>query len=89
YLLATLCATRSIAEHHGYKGRSDIEVATAKYIYLFEFKYNKSAEEAMRQIESRDYAGRFAMDDREVFLIAANFNEKKENRGLEYLIRKW
>ncbi|MBD5236587.1 MAG: AAA family ATPase [Bacteroidales bacterium] len=89
YLLATLCATRSIAEHHGYNGRSDIEVATAKYIYLFEFKYNKSAEEAMRQIESRDYAGRFAMDDREVFLIAANFNEKKENRGLEYLIRKW
>ncbi|MDE6027419.1 MAG: ATP-binding protein, partial [Muribaculaceae bacterium] len=54
YLVATLCGTQTIAEHHGYKGRSDIEVITRGYIYLFEFKYNKSVEEAMQQIKSRD-----------------------------------
>ncbi len=86
YLLSVLCGTKTIAEHHGYKGRSDIEVSTGSYIYLFEFKYNKSVDEAMEQLISRDYAGRFAMDSRTVYLIAANFNEKKESRGLEYRI---
>ena len=86
YLLAVLCGSRTIAEHHGYKGRSDIEVITSKYIYIFEFKYNKSVEEAMAQIEDRDYAGRYALDERKVFLIAANFIEKKGTRGLEYKI---
>lgn len=88
YLLATLCGSRLIAEHHGYKGRSDIEVFTRGYIYLFEFKYNRSVEEAMEQIHSRDYAGRYALDPRPVFLIAANFNENKEERGLKYRIEK-
>ncbi len=88
YLLAVLCGTKTVAEHHGYKGQSDIEVATSSYIYLFEFKYNKSVAEAMEQIHSRDYAGRFGMDDRTVYLIGANFNEAKEKRGLEYEIQK-
>ena len=88
YLVATLCGTQTVAEHHGYKGRSDIEVITRGYIYLFEFKYNKSVEEAMQQIHSRDYAGRYAMDPREVYLIAANYNEEKEERGLQYEIEK-
>ena len=86
YLLTVLCGTPAIAEHHGYKGRSDIEVKAGKYIYVFEFKYNKSVREAIDQISSRDYAGRYTMDPRKVFVIAANFNEKKEERGLEYEI---
>ncbi|MDE6379363.1 MAG: ATP-binding protein [Muribaculaceae bacterium] len=88
YLIAVLCGSSAIAEHHGYKGRSDIEVKAGKYIYVFEFKYNKSVDEAMDQIHSRDYAGRYAMDNRTVFLIGANFNEKKEERGLQYEIAK-
>ncbi|MDE7345467.1 MAG: ATP-binding protein [Muribaculaceae bacterium] len=86
FLLATLCGTRVIAEHDGYKGLSDLEIATNRFIYLFEFKYNKSVKEAMDQINDRDYAGRFAMDHRKLYLIAANFSEKKDHRGLEYEI---
>ncbi len=41
----------------------------------------------LRQI-SRDYAARFAMDSRTVYLIAANYDEKKEARGLEYEIQQ-
>ncbi len=88
YLLAVLCGTQASAENHVYKGRSDLEVLTGKYVYVFEFKYNKSVKEAMEQIHSRDYAGRYAIDDRTVYLIGANFNEKKEDRGLEYQIEK-
>lgn len=88
YLLSVLSGTRTIAEHHSYIGRSDIEVLTTDYIYVFEFKYNKTVKEAMDQIHSRDYAGRFAMDTRTVYLISANYNEKKESRGLQYEIEK-
>ncbi len=42
----------------------------------------------MEQIHSRDYAGKYAMEDRTVYLIGANFNQKKEDRGLEYQIEK-
>ncbi len=65
-----------------------MEVLTPDYVYVLEFKYNKSVREAMDQIHSRDYAGRYAMDDRTVYLIGANFDEKKQVRGLEYEIEK-
>ncbi len=88
YLLSVLSGTMIIAEHHGYIGRSDLEVFTTDYIYVFEFKYNKTVKEAMDQMYSRDYAGRFAMDHRPVYLIAANYNENKADRGLQYEIVK-
>ncbi len=88
YLLTVLCGADTVAERHSYKGRSDIEVVVGDYVYLFEFKYNRSVEEAMEQIYSRDYAGRYALDARTVYLIGANFNEKKDHRGLEYRIEK-
>ncbi len=88
YLISVLCGTYVTAEHHSYKGRSDLEVTVAGFIYVFEFKYNRSVEEAMEQIYSRDYAGRFAHDSRTVYLIGANFIEKKEDRGLHYEIQE-
>lgn len=88
FLLTVLSGTPALAERHGYKGRSDLEVFAGKNIYIFEFKYNKSVEEAMDQILSRDYAGRYALDPRTVYLIAANFNETKEDRTLHYEIRQ-
>lgn len=87
YILAMISGTRAVAEHDGYIGRSDLEVYTKRFIYIFEFKYNKSVEEAMEQIHSRDYAGCFAMDPRKTYLIGANFNEKKDKRGLQYEIQ--
>ena len=86
FLIAVLSGTDAIGEHDGYKGRSDLEVATNRFIYLFEFKYNKSVQEAKDQICERDYAGRYAMDSRKLYLIAANFTEKRDHRGLEYEI---
>ncbi|MDE6511085.1 MAG: ATP-binding protein [Muribaculaceae bacterium] len=88
YLLCLLSGIEASAERHSYKGRSDLEVLTFDYVYVFEFKYNKSVEEAMEQIHSRDYAGRYAMDSRKVYLIGANFVEDKKNRGLEFMIEE-
>lgn len=88
YLLCLLSCTDTSAERHSYKGRSDLEVMTSDYIYIFEFKFNRNAEEAMAQIRDRDYAGRFALDSRRVYLIGANFTDKKDSRGLSYIISR-
>lgn len=87
YLLSVLSGTSVSAENHSYKGRSDLEVFTPDFIYVFEFKYNRSVREAMDQIIERDYAGRYAMDHRKIYLIAANYNEDKDSRELEFEIR--
>ena len=43
----------------------------------------------MDQIHSRDYAGRYAIDSRQVYLIGANFIEDADTRRLEYEIEAW
>ena len=55
YLICRLCDTEPQAERHSFKGRSDLEVLTTNYVYLFEFKYDESAEVAIAQIHERDY----------------------------------
>ena len=42
----------------------------------------------MNQLHDRDYAGRFAMDTRKVYLIAANYSENKPDRALRYEIER-
>ena len=88
FLLTVLSGTPALAEPHSYKGRSDLEVFAGNNIYIFEFKYNRSVDEAMEQIISRDYAGRYALDPRNIFLVASNFTEEKDKRGLRYEIRQ-
>ncbi|MBR1861656.1 MAG: PD-(D/E)XK nuclease domain-containing protein [Lachnospiraceae bacterium] len=39
------------AEVHSSKGRADCVVETDDYVYIFEFKRDKTADEALKQIE--------------------------------------
>ncbi|MDE7346470.1 MAG: ATP-binding protein [Muribaculaceae bacterium] len=86
FLIAVLSGVPALAECHSYRGRSDLEVFAGRNIYIFEFKYNKTLQEAMDQLRDRDYAGRYAMDPRRVYLIGANFIEDADTRRLEYEI---
>ena len=58
-------------------GRSDMIVQTPDYIYIFEFKLDKTAELALRQIEDKGYDKPFAADPRIVFKIGVNFSTEK------------
>ncbi len=55
-------------------GRTDILVETQDYIYIIEVKLDKSAEEAMQQIEDKQYAAPYAMDPRKLYKIGINFS---------------
>ncbi|WP_314646753.1 AAA family ATPase [Prevotella multiformis] len=62
-------------------GRMDAIIQTADYVYIIECKLDKTADEALRQIEDNAYARPFAMDRRKLFKIGVNFSTK--TRGIE------
>lgn len=66
-------------EYHTSRGRIDLVLQTDRYIYIMEFKLDGTAEEAMRQIEEKQYALPFALDERELFKIGVNFDNKTRN----------
>ena len=61
-------------ERHTSDGRMDMLVQTKDYIYIFEFKIDKSADEALAQIEEKQYAKPFEMDSRKLYKIGVNFS---------------
>lgn len=76
YLLYKFLGYKSYAERKTSNGRIDLLVETRKYIYLFEFKINKSAEIALEQIDRKEYSLPFETDGRKVFKIGVNFDTK-------------
>ena len=58
------------------EGRVDCVVVTPNYIYIFEFKRDGSAEEALKQIEDMGYAREYAADGRKIYQIGCNFSSK-------------
>ena len=81
YVLATLIGLDAKAEVHTSNGRVDLLIETPKFIYVIELKYDSSPEQALRQIEEKGYARRFAVDPRQLFRIGVTFSS--ESRRIE------
>ena len=64
------------AERPVSSGRIDIVLERSSFVYIFEFKLNKSAAIAMSQIESKHYADAYANDKRMVLKVGVNFSEQ-------------
>ena len=79
YLVFKLMGQFTQAEIHSAKGRADAIVKTPNYIYVFEFKLNGTAENALKQIEDKGYATPFQADGREVMKVGVEFNAEERN----------
>lgn len=79
YIVFTLLGQYVLSEVHSSMGRADSIVETEKYVYIFEFKCNKSADEALKQIEDKGYAVPYAADKRVIYKIGVNFDTKSKN----------
>ena len=77
YILMTLIGIDTETEVHTSDGRIDLLIETPKFIYIIELKYDSSPEEALRQIEEKGYADRFATDSRKLFRIGVSFSSEK------------
>lgn len=62
-------------------GRIDMVLKTDTAIYVFELKYNKSADVAIQQIKQKDYAKIYVGDGRKIVKVGINFSE--DRRRLE------
>ena len=58
------------------EGRVDCIVETPDYIYLFEFKLDGTANEALQQIEDKGYARPYEADKRKLFKVGATFSSE-------------
>ena len=93
YLLFTLMGQFVQTEVKNNKGRADAIVKTADSIYIFEFKINDSlpcgegraatAEDALKQINSKDYAIPYTADHRKLVKIGVEFSQTEKG------IKRW
>lgn len=78
YLLLRLMSVYTIyTEKEQSQGRVDCIIETPKYVYIFEFKLDGTAAEALQQIEDKGYARPYVADSRPVRLIGVNFSSEK------------
>lgn len=67
------------AEYRTSQGRIDLVLQTDEFIYVMEFKLEGSAEEALRQINEKNYAQPFTAAPRKLFKIGINFSSQTRN----------
>ena len=77
YIVFMLLGQYVQMEIHSAKGRADCVVETKDYIYIFEFKRDGSADEALAQIEEKGYAVPYTADKRKLYKIGVNFDSKE------------
>ncbi|MBD5281112.1 MAG: ATP-binding protein [Bacteroides sp.] len=76
YILLTLIGANARVEERTSRGRIDINIETPKYVYIIELKFDGSSQDAINQINEKDYAGKYLTDQRQVFKIGASFSSK-------------
>ncbi|MDD6826121.1 MAG: PD-(D/E)XK nuclease domain-containing protein, partial [Oscillospiraceae bacterium] len=62
----------TLIEKQNSKGRADVIIETDNDVFIFEFKLDGSAEEALAQIEEKQYAVPYLDDKRKVHKIGVN-----------------
>ena len=83
YLIFKLMGQFTQAEVHSAQGRADAIVQTPKYVYVFEFKLNGTAEEALQQIHDKGYAVPFQTANRQVVKVGVEFSAETRN------VKRW
>ena len=56
------------------EGRMDVLMGAPRFIYIIEIKFNDTAEAALKQIEDKGYARKFADDPRKLFKMGIRFS---------------
>ena len=83
YLIMRLISVYTVyTEKVQSQGRVDCIVETSQYVYIFEFKLDGTADEALlQQIEDKGYAREYDSDKRQVFKIGASFSSETGTIG--------
>jgi hypothetical protein len=66
------------SEVHSSRGRADMVIQTNSHVYIFEFKFNKSAREALNQIQTKKYGEKYQALNKIITAVGVNFNEAEK-----------
>lgn len=83
YIITKLMGFYVQAEYHTLNGRIDLLIGTKDYLYIIELKFDGSAEQAINQINAKEYSLPFEQDGRKIIKIGANVSPQTRN------IEKW
>ena len=78
-LFMEMLGAKVAAEEGSARGYADAIIETKKFVWVFEFKFNKSTNAAIRQIREKGYAAQYKGDKRPVTLVGINFRTAKRN----------
>lgn len=81
YLIFRLMGQYVDAEVKSATGRADVVVKLEDAVYIFEFKIDGTAEEALAQINEKGYAIPYQSDHRRVVKIGVNFSSETRTVG--------
>ena len=78
WLIFKLMGEFVLCEVQNGKGRSDAVVWQKDAIYIFEFKMDGSAKEALEQINSKDYPIAYKNDGRKIVKVGVNYSSEQK-----------
>jgi len=79
YLICAFLNLSVQTEITKHKGRLDLLASTTDFLYLMEFKLDETAENAIAQIKSREYAHAYKNSPKKVVLVGINFSKEERN----------
>ena len=79
YVIFTLMGQFTEAEVRSSHGRTDAVVKTRDTVYVFEFKLNGTAEEALRQIDTGDYLIPYQLSGKRLVKVGVEFSKGTRN----------
>ena len=77
YLLMRMVSCYTVyTEKEQSEGRVDCIIEVPGYVYIFEFKLDGTADEALQQIEDKGYARPYEADERKLYRIGVSFSSE-------------
>ena len=87
YLIFNLMGAYMRVEEDSAVGRADAVVYMPDAVYVFELKYDGSAEEAIKQIDDKGYLIPYSADGKRLIKVGVNYDSQQRTIG-EWIIRE-
>jgi len=79
YIVFSMLNAKVSCEHKSILGRSDVVVSTAKDVFVMELKVDGTVDEALAQIENKEYAVQWSADSRCIVKCGVVISSEKRN----------
>ena len=87
YLIFNLMGAFILVEEDSAIGRADAVIHMPDAVYVFELKYDGSAEEAIKQIDDKGYLIPYSADGKRLYKIGVNYDSQQRTIG-EWIVKE-